>query len=204
MQRMLVLQRVRRKTCGGSSRNEIGPSIQVAYLDDRDLRVYPWSMRRMSFDQLNCSVAQTLEVVGDWWTLLIVREAFFGVTRFDDMQQRLGIARNTLADRLEWLCGHTVLARLPYGESGNRHEYRLTDKGRDLQPILIAMLDWGDKWGATAKNPPIQLHDPSGDRIELRLVNARTGRRVRPGKIRAVPTTGATDPNMVPPHANRS
>jgi DNA-binding HxlR family transcriptional regulator len=161
-------------------------------------------MRRMSFDQLNCSVAQTLEVVGDWWTLLIVREAFFGVTRFDDMQRRLGIARNTLADRLEWLCGHTVLARLPYGDSGNRHEYRLTDKGRDLQPILIAMLDWGDKWGATAKNPPIQLRDPSGDRIELRLVNARTGRRVRPGKIRAVLTTGATDPNMVPPRASRS
>ena len=158
----------------------------------------------MSFEELNCSVAQTLEVVGDWWSLLVVREVFFGVTRFDDMQRRLGIARNTLADRLDWLTNHGVLSRLPYGESGHRHEYRLTDKGFDLQPVLIALLGWGDKWGATAENPPVQLCDQNGDPIELRVVNTRTGRRVRPDKIRAVSTSGATDPNMVPPRANRS
>jgi DNA-binding HxlR family transcriptional regulator len=161
-------------------------------------------MRRASFQDLNCSVAQTLEVVGDWWSLLIVRELFFGVTRFDDIQRRLGIARNTLTDRLNWLSDHGVVARVPYGDSRNRFEYRLTEKGRDLQPVLLAMLAWGDKWGATSEQPPLQPTDPNGDPIELRIVNTRTGRRVPRDKIRMQPTKGATDPNMVPPRDNRS
>jgi DNA-binding HxlR family transcriptional regulator len=161
-------------------------------------------MRRASFDQMKCSVAQTLEVVGDWWSLLIVREMFFGVTRFDDIQRRLGIARNTLTDRLNWLCEHGVVTRVPYGDPGNRFEYLLTEKGRDLQPILLAMLAWGDKWGATAKRPPLQVKNPNGDPVELRIVNARTGRRVPGDKVRMLPAKGATDPNMVPPRAGRS
>jgi len=161
-------------------------------------------VRRASFEQLNCSVAQTLEVVGDWWSLLIVRDIFFGVTRFDDIQRRLGIARNTLTDRLDWLSDHGVLTRAPYGDSGNRHEYRLTEKGRDLQPVLLAMVAWGDKWGATAKHPPLQPSDQNGDPVELRIVNARTGRRVPRDKVRMLPAKGATDPNMVPPRNNRS
>ena len=156
-------------------------------------------MRRASFSDLNCSVAQTLEVVGDWWSLLIVRDVFFGVTRFDDIQRRLGVARNTLTDRLDWLCRHRVLVRVPYGESGNRYEYRLTDKGRDLQPVLMAMVAWGDKWGATAGHPPLQPTDANGEPVELRIVSARTGRRVPPEKVRMVPTEAASDPNMVPP-----
>lgn len=156
-------------------------------------------MRRASFRQLNCSVAQTLEVVGDWWSLLILRDVFFGVTRFDDIQRRLGIARNTLTDRLDWLCRHDVLTRVPYGDLGGRFEYRLTDKGRDLQPVLMAMLAWGDKWGATAEYPPLVPTDPGGDPVELRIVNARTGRRVAPDNVRMMATPGATDPNMVPP-----
>ncbi|MBV9089369.1 MAG: helix-turn-helix transcriptional regulator [Mycobacteriaceae bacterium] len=156
-------------------------------------------MRRASFAGLNCSVAQTLEVVGDWWSLLIVRDVFFGVTRFDEIQRRLGIARNTLADRLDWLCGHGVLVRVPYGDSGNRYEYRLTDKGRDLQRVLIAMVAWGDKWGATADHPPLQPTDANGEPVELRIVNARTGRRVAAEKVRMMPTEAASDPNMVPP-----
>ena len=156
-------------------------------------------MRRPSFEQINCSIAQTLEVVGDWWSLLIVREMFFGLTRFDDIQRRLGIARNTLTDRLNWLCEHGVVTRVPYGDPGNRFEYRLAEKGRDLRPILLAMLAWGDKWGATAKRPPLQPSDPNGDPVELRIVNARTGRRVPSDKVRMLPTKGATDPNMMPP-----
>jgi DNA-binding HxlR family transcriptional regulator len=156
-------------------------------------------VRRTSFSDLKCSVAQTLEVVGDWWSLLIVRDVFFGVTRFDDIQRRLGIARNTLTDRLDWLCRHGVLVRMPYGDSGNRYEYRLSDKGRDLQPILMAMVAWGDKWGATADHPPLQPTDANGDPVELRIVNARTGRRVSLDKVRMVPTEAASDPNMVPP-----
>jgi DNA-binding HxlR family transcriptional regulator len=156
-------------------------------------------MRRASFEQLNCSVAQTLEVVGDWWSLLIVRDVFFGVTRFDDLARRLGVARNTLTDRLDWLCRHGVLTRVPYGDSGSRFEYRLTEKGRDLQPVLMAMVAWGDRWGATAGNPPLVATDPHGDPVELRIVNTRTGRRVDPDRVRMMRTSEATDPNMVPP-----
>lgn len=161
-------------------------------------------MRRASFQELNCSIAQTLEAVGDWWSLLILRDIFFGVTRFDDIQRRLGIARNTLTDRLIWLSDHGVVKRVPYGDSGNRFEYLLTEKGRDLQPVLLAMVAWGDKWGATAEHPPLQPSDPNGDRVELRIVNARTGRRVPRDKVRMLPTKGAADPNMMPPHDNRS
>ena len=151
---------------------------------------------------MNCSVAQTLEVVGDWWSLLIVRDVFFGVTRFDDIARRLGIARNTLTDRLDWLVEHGVLARVPYGGSGGRFEYRLTEKGRDLQPVLLAMVAWGNKWGATtAASPPLVPSDPNGDPVELRVVNATTGRRVPADKVRMTPTATA-DPNMVPPRYN--
>jgi DNA-binding HxlR family transcriptional regulator len=156
-------------------------------------------MRRASFEDLNCSVAQTLEVVGDWWSLLILRDIFWGVTRFDDIQRRLGIARNTLTDRLNWLSDHAVVTRVPYGDSGNRCEYRLTEKGRDLQPVLLAMVAWGNKWGAFAKRPPLQPSDINGDPVELRIVNTRTGRRVPHDKVRMLPTKGATDPNMLPP-----
>jgi DNA-binding HxlR family transcriptional regulator len=133
---------------------------------------------------------------------LIVRDIFFGVTRFEDIQRRLGIARNTLTDRLDWLCRHGVLTRVPYGDSGNRFDYRLTSKGRDLQPVLLAMVAWGDKWGATATHPPLQPSDQKGEPVELRIVNARTGRRVPGDKVRMLPTDGATDPNMVPPRTN--
>jgi DNA-binding HxlR family transcriptional regulator len=156
-------------------------------------------MRRASFQELDCSVAQTLEVVGDWWSLLILRDIFFGVTRFDDIQRRLGIARNSLTDRLNWLRAHGVVTRVPYGDSGNRFEYRLAEKGRDLQPVLLAMVAWGDKWGATAKHPPMRPTDLNGDPVELRIVNSRTGRRVPPNKVRMRATKGAADPNMVPP-----
>jgi DNA-binding HxlR family transcriptional regulator len=163
---------------------------------------YSGVVRRASFEHFACSVAQALEVIGDWWSLLIVRDIFFGVNRFDDIQRRLGIPRNTLTDRLEWLCSHGVLTKVPYGDSPNRFAYRLTEKGRDLQPVLLAIMAWGDKWGATAGNPPLQPTDPNGEPVELRIVNARTGRRVAGDKIRLVPTDGATDPNMVPPRTS--
>lgn len=157
-------------------------------------------MRRASFENMRCSVAQTLEVVGDWWSLLIVRDAFFGVSRFEDFQRRLGIARNTLTDRLAWLCDHDVLSRTPYQEAPVRYDYRLTPKGRDLRLVLIAMLQWGDHWTPAPGGPPLVPTDRrGGDPVELRLVNTRTGRAVPPERVRMVPGPGATDPNTVPP-----
>ena len=107
-------------------------------------------MQRTSFEDMTCSVAQCLDVVGEWWSLLIVRDAFLGVTRFDDFQARLGISRNILTQRLNRLVDNGVLKRVPYSDHPPRSEYRLTEKGRDLWHVVTAMRQWGDRWAAPA------------------------------------------------------
>jgi DNA-binding HxlR family transcriptional regulator len=103
-------------------------------------------MYRYSFSEMECSIARSLEMVGEWWTLLILRECFNGVRRFDDMQKHLGIARNVLTNRLNSLVEDGILSKVLYQEKPERYEYRLTDKGRDLYPVLLALKQWGDKW----------------------------------------------------------
>ena len=103
---------------------------------------------RKSLDELHCSVANTAEVVGDQWTVLILRDAFLGIRRFDDFQRDLGIARNVLADRLSRLVEAGILATYQYEEHPPRREYLLTDKGKDLLDVLVAFRRWGDKWNA--------------------------------------------------------
>lgn len=107
------------------------------------------------FDQLECSVARALEVVGERWSLLIVRDALYGVRRFEDFQHDLGIARNILSDRLRTLVEQGVLRRVAYEERPQRYEYRLTDKGKDLLPVLLTMMRWGDKWYPGEMGPPV-------------------------------------------------
>jgi DNA-binding HxlR family transcriptional regulator len=106
-----------------------------------------------------CSVARTLEVVGEKWTLLVLREAFYGVRRFDQFHQVLGCARNLLSVRLATLVEHGLLERRSYRQPGQRtrHEYRLTDKGRDLFPAIVALMQWGDRWTADQDGPPVVL-----------------------------------------------
>ena len=119
-------------------------------------------MQRVSFEEMNCSVAQCLEVVGEWWSLLILRDCFMGVRRFDDFQRRLGISRNILNQRLTSLVDHGVLDRVPYQERPTRHEYRLTDKGRDLWAVVTAMREWGDRWAAPDGAPVEIVHRSAG------------------------------------------
>lgn len=104
------------------------------------------SMKRTSFAAWPCSIARTVDLIGDWWTPLVLREAYFGVTRFEDLQRHLGIGRNVLAARLQRLVGEGMLAKHQYQERPARHEYRLTEKGRDFFPVLATMADWGDRW----------------------------------------------------------
>ena len=111
---------------------------------------------------MNCSIAQCLEVVGEWWSMLIVRDAFLGVTRFDDFQARLGISRNMLNQRLGHLVDEGVLERVQYQEHPPRFEYRLTEKGRDLWLVLTAMRQWGDRWAAPAGRPIELVHTACG------------------------------------------
>lgn len=109
------------------------------------------------------SVARTLDVIGDRWTFLILREAFFGVQRYDQMQANLGIATNILAQRLKKLAGAGIFRREVDPEDGRRRCYRLTDKGRDLYGVCLALLAWGDRWLADAEGPPLVLvHKPCG------------------------------------------
>ncbi|MFD3762017.1 winged helix-turn-helix transcriptional regulator [Streptomyces sp. NPDC058622] len=111
------------------------------------------------------SVEAALDQVGDRWTFLILRECFFGVRRFGDFRRNLGIARNMLSDRLDKLVGHGILNRRPYSERPPREEYLLTDKGRDLYGVTVALMGWGDRW--LAGEPPLTLtHRTDGGAIE--------------------------------------
>ncbi|MFE3762249.1 winged helix-turn-helix transcriptional regulator [Streptomyces sp. NPDC059104] len=102
--------------------------------------------QRTHLGDADCSIAQALDVVGDWWTLLIVRDTARGLHRFDELQRELGMSRKVLAERLKLLVEAGVLTRTPYQERPVRHEYRLTPRGRGLLPVLVALQDWGDAW----------------------------------------------------------
>jgi DNA-binding HxlR family transcriptional regulator len=103
-------------------------------------------MLKRDYEGQNCSIARALEIVGERWTLLIIRDVFLGIRRFDDFQESLGVARNILTDRLNRLVGEGVLERVPYSERPTRYEYRLTAKGRDLNIALSGLRQWGDKY----------------------------------------------------------
>jgi DNA-binding HxlR family transcriptional regulator len=155
-------------------------------------------MDRKSFAGMDCSVAQCLEVVGEWWSMLIVRDAFLGVTRFDDFQRRLSISRNILHERLTTLVDAGVLVRVPYSEHPPRHDYRLTDKGRDLWPVLTAMRQWGDRHAAP-EGPPLQVvHKSCGTVSEAVMVCAACGEPVGPRDVVALPGHGRELTNLVP------
>ena len=133
---------------------------------------------------MQCSVAQALEVVGDPWTLLIIRNALIGYTRFDHFQTNLGIPRTTLTARLAALVEHDLLERCCYQEHPPRYDYRLTEKGRGLHTVIIALMQWGDRWSALPE-PPATLHDAeTGARLELALVDVPTGRTLDQIEVR--------------------
>jgi DNA-binding HxlR family transcriptional regulator len=147
---------------------------------------------------MDCSVAQCLEVVGEWWSMLIVRDAFLGVTRFEVFQRRLGISRNILQQRLSALVEAGVLVRVAYLEHPPRNDYRLTEKGRDLWPVLTAMRQWGDRYAAPTGPPLEVVHNACGAISRAVLVCESCGEPVGPRDVRAVPGPGRGD-GVVPP-----
>jgi DNA-binding HxlR family transcriptional regulator len=151
-------------------------------------------VERKSFADMHCSVAQCLEVVGEWWSMLILRDVFLGVTRFDQFQERLGISRNILTQRLNHLVEKGVLRKVAYSDSPPRYEYRLTDMGRDLWPVLTTMRQWGDKYAAP-DGPPVEIvHKGCGHVTEAALACSSCGETVGPRDVRAVPGPGAVEP----------
>ena len=133
-------------------------------------------MRWSEIDQQDCSVAQALSVVGDRWTMLILKEAFMRVRRFDDFQERTGAPRPLLAERLKSLVDDGVLEKRLYSERPDRFEYRLTEKGLDLWPVLISLLRWGDKWMTGKEGPPVEVrHKTCGHAIHPELACPECG-----------------------------
>ena len=120
-------------------------------------------MKRSSVSHLNCSIAQSLDIVGEWWTLLVLRNILMGQRRFEAIQADLGIARNILSDRLSTLVDNGVLERVKYQDSPPRYEYRLTEMGSELFDVLMTLMAWGDKWLSPDGPPLLLVHEECGE-----------------------------------------
>ena len=148
-------------------------------------------MKRISFESMQCSIAQTLEVVGEWWTLLVLREVFFGRRRFAEMLDDLGIARNILTDRLNKLVDEEILVRHRVTGSGGRYEYRLTEQGLELLPVLIALMQWGDRWRKLPRGRPTELvHRTCNHKTTPSLVCSHCGEVLSASNVVARPGRG--------------
>jgi DNA-binding HxlR family transcriptional regulator len=148
-------------------------------------------MRWQDIGKLDCPIARTLSVVGDRWTLLILRDAFLGQRRFEAFQASLGITRHRLADRLAKLVEHGVLRRERYQERPVRFEYRLTEKGHDLYGVIATIAGWGDKHMSGAAGPPIErVHRGCGHVSTLRLTCDHCGEPVTARDMQARPANG--------------
>jgi DNA-binding HxlR family transcriptional regulator len=135
-----------------------------------------------------CSVASTLEVIGERWTMHVLREAFLGVRRFEDFRRNIGVARNILSDRLNTLVGEEILRRELYSQHPPRHEYRLTRKGVDLYGILIELMRWGDRWAPNPDGPAIVLrHHGCGAVVQPTLACPECGEAVQAWDLEALP-----------------
>ncbi len=141
-------------------------------------------MKWTDLSEQQCSVARSSSVLGDRWTLLILCDCFLGVRRFEDFQQRLGLSRTTLANRLQLLEDHEILSRIPYQEKPTRYEYRFTEKGLALYPIITSVVDWGDKYYADAAGPPIiRQHTTCGHDFHSVSVCSECGEAVDPHEV---------------------
>jgi DNA-binding HxlR family transcriptional regulator len=140
-------------------------------------------MRHKSFGEARCPIARSLDLVGEWWSILILRDAFRGVRRFDDFQASLGIARNMLSRRLKRLVEAGLLETHPYSEHPPRHEYRLTEKGRDFHPVLMTLMAWGNRW-VQRDSTTIPVSRRTGAPLDLLLIDRATGEPVTPGTVR--------------------
>ena len=143
-------------------------------------------MKRTPFGDWPCSVARTVDIVGDWWTPLVLREAFLGTRRFDAFQRNLGIGRSILTVRLNGLVDEGVLERVEYQANPVRHEYRLTDKGRDAYAVLAAMDAWGRRWLAGGAGSPVVLHhDACGRDMHAEVVCSECGGPIDVREVKA-------------------
>jgi DNA-binding HxlR family transcriptional regulator len=148
-------------------------------------------VQRTSFDRMTCSVARTLDVVGEWWTPLIVRDLSLGISRFDAIQRNLGISRKVLTERLAHLLEHGVVERAAYQDNPVRYDYALTEKGADLATVILAMTAWGDRWVfGESERPLLFRHDSCGADTSPVLTCSGCGEPLRAGELTPVPGPG--------------
>ncbi|MGI9644351.1 MAG: winged helix-turn-helix transcriptional regulator [Ilumatobacteraceae bacterium] len=140
-----------------------------------------------------CSIQRSLEVLGDRWTILILRDAFRGVRRYDEFRRDLDIARPVLADRLKRLVDHGVLTKQLYCEHPPRYEYRLTARGMALSPTLVALMRWGDDWLAEDGPPTVLVHDACGEPLDQQFVCWQCDQTFSPHDIASRPGSAADD-----------
>lgn len=147
-----------------------------------------------TFANLNCSVARPLSFLGERWALLVLRDLFLGRRRFDEIQESLGVASNVLSQRLATLAEEGIVERHRYSEHPERFEYHLTEKGLDLQPVLLAMLRWGDRYTAGAAGAPLEtVHDECGKAFHMVPTCSECGGELTWRHIHSRPGPGATD-----------
>jgi DNA-binding HxlR family transcriptional regulator len=152
-------------------------------------------MKRTALSDHPCSIARTLDVAGEWWTPLILRDVAYGVRRFAAIQQDLGISANVLADRLDTLVAEGILRRSAYQQRPERHEYRLTDKGADLIPALLALMQWGDRWAWPGGRGPVRVtHDECGRDVRVEVRCPHCEREVATQQLRAKARGGVVEP----------
>jgi DNA-binding HxlR family transcriptional regulator len=153
-----------------------------------------FTMRRTSFSDMPCSIARTLELLGDWWTLLIVREAFFGSRKFGEFEKALGIAPNVLTQRLGKLVVGGILVVGSTSQNGRALDYRLSPKGRDLFPLLVTLVQWGDKHAAGPEGPPVKIVERStGHEIAPMVLRSGSGQALDVAEVMVVPGPGASE-----------
>jgi DNA-binding HxlR family transcriptional regulator len=153
-------------------------------------------MQHKGFDKMRCPIARSLERVGEWWSILILRDAFKGVSRFDQFQKSLGIAPNMLTRRLNTLVDSGLLERRLYSEKPPRHEYVLTDRGRDFRPVLWALVAWGNKHFPPEGETVVVVDAETGEQVDPVLVDGRSGRVLRGPefKVATVRSAGSNAP----------
>jgi DNA-binding HxlR family transcriptional regulator len=144
------------------------------------------------FTEQNCSIARALELVGERWTLLVMRDVLMGRRRFAEIKRSLGVAPNILSDRLQQLVEHGLLERRPIEGHAESHEYVPTPKGRDVSPILTSLLQWGDAYAAPAGPPRVQVHIACGHDAHPQLHCSHCGEVVERGQMQSRPGPGAT------------
>lgn len=154
---------------------------------DFKLTAYTEGVTAVASQPRSCSIARTLDIVGEKWALLAVREVFLGNRRFDEMIRRTGAPRDTLAARLRTLVASGILERRQYSEHPARYEYRLTEAGRDLYPVIVTLMRWGDKHLVGEGGPPLVLEHNCGHRLVAELVCESCGEPVDPRDTTPVP-----------------